>query len=97
MVLNTKVTMKSADGLKLPGTMCVPRAPRGAVVLVHGGAGMDRHKGGLFDRFSAVLAKERLASLRFDHRLYLGTKDESLELSLAGIENDIRAALRHVS
>jgi len=92
---STDVTIRSSDGLELPGTMCIPDAPRGAAVLVHGGAGMDRHEGGMFDRFSAALAEAGIASTRFDHRLFLGTKDESLELSLAGIESDIRAAIRH--
>jgi pimeloyl-ACP methyl ester carboxylesterase len=86
----------SADGLRLPGSACVPEHCRGAVLLVHGGAGLDRHEGGLFGRLAEALASAGFASFRFDHRAYISSKDSSLELSLHGVANDVRAGIRFI-
>jgi pimeloyl-ACP methyl ester carboxylesterase len=87
---------RSLDGLRLRGTLVVPSSVRGpAVVLVHGG-GVTREEGGFFARLASGLAEAGLPSLRFDFRAHGDSEGEGEDLTIAGVANDIRAAVTHV-
>ncbi|MGC0420957.1 alpha/beta hydrolase [Embleya sp. AB8] len=84
---------RSLDGLRLQGTLVRPdQDPLGAVVLVHGG-GVTREEGGFFGRLAEGLAAAGFASLRFDLRGHGESAGRQEDLTLAGIVNDIRAAV----
>jgi uncharacterized protein len=91
-----QVEFRSLDGLRLRGTLVVPSSVRGpAVVLVHGG-GVTREEGGFFARLASGLAEPGLPSLRFDFRAHGDSEGEGEDLTIAGVANDIRAAVNHV-
>jgi uncharacterized protein len=94
--LGKQVEFRSLDGLRLRGTLVVPSSLRGpAVVLVHGG-GVTREEGGFYTRLSAALADAGLPSLRFDFRAHGDSEGRGEDLTIAGVTNDIRAAVAHV-
>jgi pimeloyl-ACP methyl ester carboxylesterase len=85
----------SADGLRLSGTFVQARGETSSVtVLVHGG-GANRDEGGFFTRLAAGLDKAGVASLRFDLRGHGRSEGRQEDLTLAGVVNDIRAAVGH--
>lgn len=88
----------SLDGLRLRGTVAVPRTerPRKSAVMVHGG-GVTREEGGFFTRLASELAEEGVASLRFDLRAHGASEGRQEELTLSGVINDIRAAVTHMT
>jgi len=91
-----QVEFRSLDGLRLRGTLAVPSSPRGpAVVLVHGG-GVTREEGGFFARLAAGLAEAGFPSLRFDFRAHGDSEGQGEDLTIAGVANDIHAAVTHV-
>lgn len=91
----TRVEFRSMDGLRLRGTLVVPPSARGpAVVLVHGG-GVTREEGGFFARLASGLAEAGLPSLRFDFRAHGESEGQGEDLTIAGVANDIRAAVAH--
>jgi len=63
---------------------------------VHGG-GVTRHEGGFFDRLADGLAEVRVASLRFDLRGHGESGGRQEDLTLAGIGNDVRAAIAELA
>jgi hypothetical protein len=87
---------RSLDGLRLSATWTFPStAANSAAVLVHGG-GVTRDEGGFFSRLAAGLYQAGIASLRFDLRGHGSSEGRQEDLTLAGIMNDIRAAVAHV-
>jgi pimeloyl-ACP methyl ester carboxylesterase len=91
-----QVEFRSLDGLRLRGTLVVPSSMRGpAVVLVHGG-GVTREEGGFFARLASGLADAGLPALRFDFRAHGESEGQGEDLTIAGVLNDIRAAVAHV-
>jgi pimeloyl-ACP methyl ester carboxylesterase len=91
-----QVEFRSLDGLRLHGTVDAPPSARGpAVVLVHGG-GATREEGGFFARLASGLAEAGLPSLRFDFRAHGDSEGQGEDLTIAGVANDIRAAVTHV-
>ena len=91
-----QVEVRSLDGLRLRGTLAVPSSARGpAVVLVHGG-GVTREEGGFFARLASGLAESGQPSLRFDFRAHGESEGQGEDLTIAGVTNDIRAAVTHV-
>jgi len=92
----TATEFRSLDGLRLSATWTVPAtAASSATVLVHGG-GVTRDEGGFFSRLAAGLRQAGIASLRFDLRGHGSSEGRQEDLTLAGIMNDIRAAVAHV-
>jgi uncharacterized protein len=90
------LTFRSLDGLTLHGTLVEPATISGnAVVLVHGG-GATREETGFFTRLATGLAEAGLPSLRFDLRGHGESEGRQEDLTLAGVVNDIRAAVEHV-
>jgi pimeloyl-ACP methyl ester carboxylesterase len=86
---------RSLDGLRLEGTVVVPSVDGAqTAVLVHGG-GVNRDEGGFFTRLADGLAAVGVASLRFDFRAHGESEGDQKELTLAGVANDIRAAVEH--
>jgi pimeloyl-ACP methyl ester carboxylesterase len=91
-----QVEFRSLDGLRLRGTLAVPSSVRGpAVVLVHGG-GVTREEGGFFAGLASGLAEAGLPALRFDFRAHGESEGQGEDLTIAGVANDIRAAVTHV-
>jgi uncharacterized protein len=87
---------RSLDGLQLRGTVVTAAQPVGyAAVLVHGG-GVTRDEGGFFTRLATGLADAGVPSLRFDFRAHGESEGDQRDLTLAGVVNDIRAAVDHV-
>jgi uncharacterized protein len=94
--VTSSVEFRSLDGLKLCGTLLVPSGNVGsATVLVHGG-GVTREEGGFFARLAAGLADVGIATLRFDFRAHGESEGRQEDLTIAGVVNDIRAAVRQV-
>jgi alpha-beta hydrolase superfamily lysophospholipase len=86
---------RSLDGIRLQGTLVAPAKPAAnAAVLVHGG-GVTRDEGGFFTRLAAGLARAGIPSLRFDFRAHGESEGDQRDLTLAGVVNDIRAAVGH--
>ena len=89
----SRVTFRSLDGIELVGDLILPEdQPTIGVVQVHGG-GVTRHEAGFFDRKAAGLAEAGVAALRFDIRGHGESGGRQEELTLAGVLNDICAAL----
>jgi pimeloyl-ACP methyl ester carboxylesterase len=89
----TPVNFRSLDGLRLQGTLARPSGEVLRVaVLVHGG-GATRDETGFFTRVAAGLAEAGTASIRFDLRAHGASEGRVEELTLAGVLNDIRAAV----
>jgi pimeloyl-ACP methyl ester carboxylesterase len=90
-----KATVTAADGLhlacELVGTSGMPRA----AVLLHGG-GVTREEGGFFTRLATGLAEADVSSLRFDLRGHGESEGRQEDLTIAGVLNDIHAAIAHV-
>ena len=94
--ISSDVEFRSLDGLRLRGTLTMPPVARGpATVLVHGG-GVTREEGGFFARFAAGLAEAGMPVLRFDFRAHGESDGRPEELTIAGVANDIRAAVTYV-
>jgi pimeloyl-ACP methyl ester carboxylesterase len=66
-----------------------------AAVLVHGG-GVTRDEGGFFTRLALGLAEAGMPSLRFDFRAHGESGGRQEDLTIAGVVNDIRAAVEYV-
>ena len=92
----SETEFSSLDGLRLSGTCLLPSVPEGGAVLVHGG-GVTREEGGFFTRLAEGLADADVASLRFDLRAHGASEGRQEDLTLAGIVNDIRAAVDHLA
>lgn len=89
-------TFRSLDGLCMVGSLTASETPGPhAAVLVHGG-GVTREEAGFFPRLAEGLAEARVPSLRFDLRGHGESEGRQEDLTLAGIANDIRAAVEHV-
>ncbi|HEY3684231.1 MAG TPA: alpha/beta fold hydrolase [Streptosporangiaceae bacterium] len=89
-------TFRSLDGLRLVGTLTENASPGAhAAVLVHGG-GVTREEAGFFRRLAEGLAEAGVPSLRFDLRGHGESEGRQEDVTLAGIANDIRAAVEHV-
>ncbi len=87
---------RSADGTRLVGTFVRPASGDVScvTVLVHGG-GVTRDEGGFFTRLAEGMAAAGIASLRFDLRGHGQSGGDQRDLTLAGVANDIHAALLH--
>ena len=87
-----KVKFLSKDGLKLHGTLAIPKGNISGIMLMVHGITSDRSEWGIFDMVAEEMAKEGIASLRFDFR---GHGDSSLDqnlISLGGILSDVLSA-----
>lgn len=96
MVPDQEVSFFSFDGLRLDGTFVSAERQRGAVILVHGG-GVDRNEDGFYTRFANFLSKNGYCSLRFDFRSAGSSQGTYADLTINGIANDIRSAIRYMT
>lgn len=90
--MEQEVSFRSLDGLRLDGTFRESNDARGAVLLVHGGGGVDRHEDGFYTRFAERLADRGYSSIRFDRRGAGTSEGDFRDITLFGITNDILAA-----
>ncbi|MFF2192843.1 alpha/beta hydrolase [Streptomyces sp. NPDC058157] len=97
MASEWEVRFRSLDGTELVGTVTAPTdvATKGCAVLVHG-AGVTREEGGFFGRLAEGLAVVGLLSLRFDLRAHGASGGRPQDVTIAGVANDIRAAVDQV-
>jgi len=91
-----EVAFSSLDGLRLRGTVVQVVDPSAIAVLTHGG-GVTREEGGFFSRLALVLADAGISSLRFDFRGHGESDGQQQDLTLAGVANDVRAAVDYAS
>ncbi|MGA4541880.1 alpha/beta hydrolase [Uniformispora flossi] len=93
---DTETAFNSLDGTALYGTVAESELPAyGAAVLVHG-SGVTREEGGFFTRLASSLADAGVPNLRFDLRAHGASAGREAELTIAGVANDVRAAVDHV-
>jgi alpha-beta hydrolase superfamily lysophospholipase len=96
MAESTETEFASLDGTVLRGTVVRPRSLSAhGVVLVHGG-GVTREEGGFFARIAQGLVDAEISSLRFDFRGHGTSGGRQEDLTLAGVANDVRAAVAHL-
>lgn len=87
-----KLKFTSRDGLKLHGTLAKPPGKlAGALLMVHG-ITSDRSEWGIFDMVAQEIAKDGIASLRFDFRGHGESGLDQNLISLGGILSDVLAA-----
>jgi pimeloyl-ACP methyl ester carboxylesterase len=95
-VLERSIRFVSADGTELEGTLTTPDG--GSYVhlaILMPGIDVDREEEGFYTGLSRHLADAGVASYRFDWRCHGHDSDRSLqELTLAGLYNDLDAAVR---
>lgn len=91
-VKSKKIGFASRDSLKLHGTLTSPAgSAEGLMLMVHG-ITSDRSEWGIFDMLADEVAKEGIASLRFDFRGHGHSSLDEQMITLAGIMSDITAA-----
>lgn len=91
-VKSKKVKFASLDSLRLHGTLTRPAVDAlGLMLMVHG-ITSDRSEWGIFDMLADEVAKEGVASLRFDFRGHGHSSLNEELITLAGIMSDITAA-----
>lgn len=87
-----KLKFASRDGLNLHGTLATPPGKvEGALLMVHG-ITSDRDEWGIFELVAEELAKDGIASLRFDFRGHGESALDQNLISLSGILSDVLAA-----
>ena len=87
-----KVKFASCDSLKLQGTLTKPAGSvRGLMLMVHG-ITSDRSEWGIFDLLAEEVAKEGVASLRFDFRGHGESELDEKLVTLSGILSDTTSA-----
>jgi pimeloyl-ACP methyl ester carboxylesterase len=95
-MVDSDTAFRSLDGTELFGTITsTGTKPTGLSVLVHG-SGVTREEGGFFTRLADGLAAVGIASLRFDLRAHGVSGGREVDLTIAAVANDIRAACDHV-
>jgi pimeloyl-ACP methyl ester carboxylesterase len=95
-MVDSDTAFRSLDGTELFGTITsAGPMPTGLAVLVHG-SGVTREEGGFFTRLAGGLAAVGIASLRFDLRAHGVSGGREVDLTIAAVANDIRAACDHV-
>lgn len=97
--MNTESThsFRSYDGTHLEGTLSRPAGPCNRLALLVHGITSSRDELGLFSGLAAYLRSQDIASFRFDYRCH-GTSSQPLQaMTLAGIVNDIEAAVHCAS
>ena len=95
-MVEDETVFRSLDGTDLFGTVTLAERPlAGVAVFVHGSS-VTREEGGFFTRLAHGLATAGIASLRFDLRAHGASGGRELELTIAAVANDIRAAVDHV-
>lgn len=87
-----EVDFSSYDGVRLFGTLELPKTKPSALILLVHGITSDRSEWGIFDLAAELFAREGFASLRFDFRGHGESALASKKISLLGIQQDILAA-----
>jgi uncharacterized protein len=87
-----KIKFASRDGLALKGTLAIPTGDIVGIMLMVHGITSDRSEWGIFDLVAQEVAKEGIASLRFDYRGHGSSSLDSNMISLSGILSDTIAA-----
>jgi uncharacterized protein len=91
-VKSKKLKFSSRDSLKLYGTLTTPASGTEAIMLMVHGITSNRDEWGIFELLADEVAKEGVASLRFDFRGHgESTLDEQL-ITLFGILSDVASA-----
>jgi alpha-beta hydrolase superfamily lysophospholipase len=86
------VKFASRDSLKLHGTLTTPGGTTRGLMLMAHGITSDRSEWGIFDLIAEEVAKEGVASFRFDFRGHGESHLDTKLITLAGILSDINSA-----
>lgn len=87
-----KIKFASRDSLKLHGTLTMPAGEVAGLMLMVHGITSDRSEWGIFDLLADEVAKEGVASLRFDFRGHGESELHEPLISLTGILSDVTSA-----
>jgi uncharacterized protein len=87
-----KLKFASRDGLRLHGTLAIPSGKVAGIMLMVHGITSDRSEWGIFDLVAEEVAKDGIASLRFDFRGHGASSLDQNLISLGGILSDIISA-----
>ena len=87
-----KLKFASRDGLRLHGTLAVPSGKLSGIMLMVHGITSERSEWGIFDLVAEEVAKEGVASLRFDFRGHGESVLDTTLITLDGILSDTLAA-----
>lgn len=89
----TTLRIPSTDGVLLDARLTrADGTPKGRIVLVHGIAS-EKEEGGLYTRLAAALAEAMFDSLRFDFRGHGLSSGSSVDMTIRGETEDLRAAV----
>ncbi|HEY1926611.1 MAG TPA: alpha/beta fold hydrolase [Caulobacteraceae bacterium] len=92
MIASGDIEFRSADGVRLYGTIKAPEGlPRGLLLFCHG-ITSDRSEWGIFDKAAEALSRIGVGSLRFDFRGHGESVLPSEKIGLEGMADDVRAA-----
>lgn len=91
------IVFDSSDGITLCGTTAFPTEPVEAKVLFVHGITSNRSEWGVFDKAAELLARHRIASLRFDYRGHGKSAAPAAQMTLHGIARDIEAAWTQIA
>lgn len=91
-----KIFFSSTDGLQLCGVWHLPKQKtKKAIILAHG-ITVDKDESGLFVKLADKLCDDGFAVFRFDFRGHGESEGRSLDMTIQGEIEDLRAAVNYV-
>ncbi len=95
--MEEKIYFKNADGLKICGILTkltkLEKDGDKCIILCHG-ITVDKDEDGIFTELAKKLAEVGFAVLRFDFRGHGESEGNSVDITIAGEERDLRAAMK---
>jgi alpha/beta superfamily hydrolase len=79
-----KISLKTADGIKLVGIQLKPVFKTDKIIILCHGLTVDKDEGGIFVRLAEILANKGIASFRFDFRGHGESGGRQEEMTIAG-------------
>jgi len=86
-----KISLKTADGIKLVGIQLKPIFKTDKIIILCHGLTVDKDEGGIFVRLAEILANKGIASFRFDFRGHGKSGGRQEEMTIAGELTDLTA------
>jgi len=92
----TKIFITNKSGMKLAGVWSIPKQPTDkAIILAHGITG-DKDEVGIFTDLANLLKRNNFAVFRFDFRAHGESTGRSVDMTITGEMEDVKAALNEV-
>lgn len=89
-----KFFFKTSDGLKLCGILSKPQKETEKCIVLCHGITVDKEEGGIFTELAHKLCSDGFAVFRFDFRGHGESEGESINMTIAGEELDLEAAVK---